>query len=86
MVQKLPSICVCIMPGRRKWKSILRDGSVSLNVSLNWPILDAKQEVVLIGVQDHAEIWSTERRSMYLKSHGPHLDEMASQAFGQMPW
>lgn len=49
-------------------------------------ILQARQEVVLIGVEDHAEIWSTERWNMYLESHGPHFDEMASQAFGQMPW
>lgn len=48
--------------------------------------LEAKQEVVLIGVQDHAEIWSIERWSAYQNQHGPHFDEMASQAFGQMPW
>lgn len=48
--------------------------------------LEAKQEVVLIGVQDHAELWSVERWNTYLNQHGPHFDEMASQAFGQMPW
>ncbi|QDU09536.1 division/cell wall cluster transcriptional repressor MraZ [Gimesia aquarii] len=52
----------------------------------NLASLEAKQEVILIGVQDHAEIWSTERWETYLKDHGPHFDEMASQAFGQMPW
>ncbi|QDT27458.1 Transcriptional regulator MraZ [Gimesia panareensis] len=48
--------------------------------------LEVKQEVVLIGVQDHAEIWSTKRWNTYLNDHGPHFDEMAAQAFGQMPW
>lgn len=52
----------------------------------NLASLEAKQEVILIGVQDHAEIWSTERWDAYLKDHGPHFDEMATQAFGQMPW
>lgn len=52
----------------------------------NLASLKSKQEVILIGVQDHAEIWSTERWETYLKDHGPRFDEMASQAFGQMPW
>jgi|TARA_R110000868_G_scaffold411786_1_gene710670 MraZ protein len=48
--------------------------------------LEPKQEVVLLGVQDHAEIWSAERWNTYLNNHGPNFDEMAAQAFGQMTW
>tara|TARA_R110002095_G_scaffold202369_2_gene183946 strand:- start:1224 stop:1709 length:486 start_codon:yes stop_codon:yes gene_type:complete len=48
--------------------------------------LEPKQEVVLIGVQNHAEIWSSERWDHYLNQHGPNFDEMATEAFGQIPW
>ena len=39
------------------------------------------KEVVLMGVQDHAEIWGQARWAAFLEQHGPNFDAMASQAF-----
>ena len=41
-----------------------------------------KKEVVLLGVQDHVEIWAAERWQTYLTEKQPHYDEIAEGAFG----
>lgn len=37
-------------------------------------------EVVLLGVQDHVEIWDRERWEEYLKAQQPRFDEVAERA------
>ena len=39
------------------------------------------KEVVLVGVQDHMEIWSADRWRAYLTEKQPHYDEIAETAF-----
>jgi MraZ protein len=39
-----------------------------------------RQEVVLLGVHDHAEIWDKELWDQFLASHSPEFDELASEA------
>ncbi|MBN2475629.1 MAG: division/cell wall cluster transcriptional repressor MraZ [Pirellulales bacterium] len=41
-----------------------------------------EQEVVLLGVQDHVELWSAERWRSYLNEKQPHYDEVAETALG----
>ena len=41
-----------------------------------------KKEVVLLGVQDHLELWSAERWAAYLAEKQTHYDEIAEAAFG----
>ena len=40
------------------------------------------KEVVLLGVQDHLELWSAERWEAYLAEKQSHYDEIAEAAFG----
>jgi MraZ protein len=40
-----------------------------------------EKEVVLVGVQDHMELWSATRWSGYLAEKRPHFDEIAEAAF-----
>jgi MraZ protein len=40
-----------------------------------------EKEVVLLGVQDHVEIWSAERWQSYLAERQCHYDEIAETAF-----
>ena len=39
------------------------------------------KEVVLLGVQDHMEIWAAERWKSYLAERQGHYDEIAEAAF-----
>ena len=39
-----------------------------------------RHEVVLLGVQDHAEIWDQELWNSFLDQHGPNFDDMAAGA------
>lgn len=39
-------------------------------------------EVVLLGVQDHLELWAADRWETYLAEKQPHYDEIAEGAFG----
>lgn len=39
------------------------------------------REVVLIGVQDHLELWDAERWKKYLEEHAPRFDAVAESAF-----
>ena len=41
-----------------------------------------EKEVVLLGVQDHLELWSAERWEAYLAEKQTHYDEIAEAAFG----
>ena len=41
-----------------------------------------EKEVVLLGVQDHLELWSAERWESYLAEKQAHYDEIAETAFG----
>lgn len=41
------------------------------------------REVVLLGVQDHVELWSGERWEAYLAERQSHYDEIAEAAFGE---
>lgn len=41
------------------------------------------REVVLIGVQDHLELWDTARWKKYLEDHAPRFDAVAENAFRQ---
>jgi MraZ protein len=43
------------------------------------------REVVLLGVQDHFELWSARRWESYLGERQAHYDEIAEAAFGQIP-
>lgn len=40
-----------------------------------------EHEVVLLGVRDHLELWSTPRWQSYLAEHGPKFDKVAEEAF-----
>ncbi|MCC6124329.1 MAG: division/cell wall cluster transcriptional repressor MraZ [Pirellulales bacterium] len=40
-----------------------------------------EKEVVLLGVQEHLEVWAAERWKMYLDQKQPHYDEIAEKAF-----
>jgi MraZ protein len=40
------------------------------------------KDVVLLGVQDHVELWSAERWAEYLAEKQTHYDEIAEAAFG----
>ncbi len=41
-----------------------------------------KSDIVLLGVQDHAEIWDKEIWAEFLSRHAARFDEMAQAAFG----
>jgi len=41
-----------------------------------------KKEIVLLGVQDHVEIWSARRWESYLDQQRGHYDEVAETALG----
>lgn len=43
-----------------------------------------EKETILLGVQDHLEIWSAERWRTYLDDKQAHFDEIAEAAFGAM--
>lgn len=40
-----------------------------------------KQEVILLGVHDHVEIWDQGAWEQFLASHGAEFDRLASEAF-----
>jgi MraZ protein len=40
-----------------------------------------KHEVVLIGVQDHLELWDAERWQQYMRQNAPRFDTVAEGAF-----
>jgi MraZ protein len=40
-----------------------------------------QKDVVLLGVQDHLELWATERWTAYLAEKQPHYDRIAEAAF-----
>lgn len=40
-----------------------------------------RQEVVLLGVSDHVEIWDKEWWDQFLAAHGSEFDQLASEAF-----
>jgi MraZ protein len=40
------------------------------------------KEVVLIGVQDHLELWDRDRWEQYLSQRQSHFDQLAESAFG----
>jgi DNA-binding transcriptional regulator/RsmH inhibitor MraZ len=39
------------------------------------------REVVLLGVQDHVEVWAADRWKSYLAEQQSHYDEIAEAAF-----
>ena len=41
----------------------------------------AKQEVVLIGVRDHLELWDASRWQQYTEQNAPRFDAVAEKAF-----
>jgi len=41
-----------------------------------------RKEVVLLGVQDHLELWAADRWQTYLAAKQTHYDEIAETAFG----
>ncbi|MGD9858239.1 MAG: division/cell wall cluster transcriptional repressor MraZ, partial [Planctomycetaceae bacterium] len=41
-----------------------------------------EQDVVLLGVHDHVEVWERSRWSRFLEEHGDAFDRMANEAFG----
>lgn len=41
-----------------------------------------EKEVVLLGVQDHLELWSAQHWNSYLSEKQTHYDEIAEAAFG----
>jgi MraZ protein len=49
------------------------------------PVLAAwaglQKDVVLLGVQDHVELWAAERWQAYLHQHQPQYDQIAERAF-----
>jgi MraZ protein len=40
-----------------------------------------EHEVVLLGVQDHLEVWDAQRWQAYSNEHGPRFDKVAEGAF-----
>ncbi|MBI1830798.1 MAG: division/cell wall cluster transcriptional repressor MraZ [Planctomycetes bacterium] len=40
-----------------------------------------EHEVVLLGVQDHLELWDVGRWKSYFEQHSPEFDKVAEQAF-----
>ncbi|HYW80959.1 MAG TPA: hypothetical protein VE890_15365, partial [Thermoguttaceae bacterium] len=40
------------------------------------------KEVLLLGVQDHMELWAADRWETYLSAKQPHYDEIAEAALG----
>ena len=40
-----------------------------------------EHEVVLLGVQDHLEVWDAKRWQTYADKHGPRFDKVAEGAF-----
>lgn len=40
-----------------------------------------EKEIVLLGVQDHLELWAAEEWKNYLAAKQPHYDEIAEMAF-----
>ena len=40
-----------------------------------------KQDVVLLGVNDHVELWDVARWEAFLSEHGPAFDRLVSEAF-----
>ena len=43
------------------------------------------QEVMMVGVRDHIEIWNVERWDAYINEKEPRYDEIAEQAFAKRP-
>ena len=43
-----------------------------------------EKEIILLGIQDHLEIWSFDRWQAYLEEKQAHFDEIAEAAFGPL--
>jgi len=46
-------------------------------------LVTLEKEVVLVGVQDHLELWSASRWQAYVAQKQTHYDEIAEAAFGK---
>jgi MraZ protein len=44
-----------------------------------------EKEAMLLGVQDHLELWASDRWKTYLEERQSHYDEIAEAAFGTSP-
>jgi MraZ protein len=49
------------------------------------PLAHLEKEAVLLGVQDHLELWASDRWTAYLEERQSHYDEIAEAAFGASP-
>ncbi len=45
-------------------------------------LAELQKEVVLLGVQDHLELWAAVRWEAYLAEKQAHYDDIAEAAFG----
>jgi len=43
-----------------------------------------EKDVVLLGIQDHLELWAADRWQSYLSDRQSHYDEVAETAFGNL--
>ena len=62
------------------WNWMLKAESVFPVSWLNWR--NCAMRSFCLGVQDHMEIWSSERWKAYLGEKQAHFDEIAEAAFG----
>lgn len=44
-----------------------------------------QREVVVLGVNDHAEVWDAETWNAFLSQQTPQFDRLAAEALGQPP-
>ncbi len=61
-----------------------RQGRIRLPAELT-ALAQLGKEAVLLGVQDHLELWAEPRWNLYLAEKQSHYDEIAEAAFGARP-
>jgi MraZ protein len=73
-----------LLYGRAQQVEIDHQGRIRLSAELA-QLAQLGKEAVLVGVQDHLELWAADRWSVYLAEKQKHFDEIAEAALGGPP-
>ena len=68
--------------GQAQFAEMDRQGRIRIPPELA-TLAKLEKDVVLVGVQDHLEIWATEHWRSYVADKQAHYDEIAETAFGE---
>lgn len=81
--QKDVGVFVRLFYGRAQQVDLDRQGRIRIPAELA-DLAQVGQEVVLVGVQDHLELWAADRWRAYLADKQQQFDEIAQSALGHL--